>query len=838
MNALKNPKLFDDLSLLFAAQDYPAIRTWFGYWLNQDELIDKVLLFGQFFLPDYFRDASPYFHRLLLANYFNNRNTYDAAPRGFSKTTLLQCAVLFECVNRTQKFIVFIEKTFTEAAEVLSAIRAECAENDLLKAVYGEMAKDEDAKKGSKSKDAEGDMFICGVRLRAKGFDQPVRGLKSRAYRPTKIILDDCEQDAHIRNPEQREKYEDNFNKGVQPAIDKDGTIKMYGTVLHEDSLLSNLIRLHGGRVFRAFYIEGEDDYEKAAPFTVVGEHLKRDPKDSGQTVRLLWPSRWDWATLMKKREEMRSKGLSTNAFEQEYRNKPIAEEERKFRWEWLHNPLRRIGLDDLLKSGRALVGYASIDAAESLRDGADSTASVVVLVDADGNWYLVDVRDDHRNVTDLVSLPFELWEKWKNHGLVKIGMEKKAFNDQMKPLLDEQKRLRQKFPVVEELKPMGRSKEGRILGALQGRFELGRVWVCCDVTGRPIGDTNRLLDQLYDFPSAAHDDMCLAGWTKVLTDRGEVPIQEVVVGDRVMTRFGFRRVLKSVKTGEKPVVENLGIVGTWNHPVVTTAGTKPLAHVLPSDTLYSWNARLSRIEEKNITAIRNPRTDSCGSISGGMTGSRGLRSRSIARFIWTLSERFRRVLSSITRTAIRSTTGRTTFPASAKDSTSSNTSRSLPVLLSQVSQSPLRKEPQENGAAPQPDEVFTSGSGNCLGRASAKSGRPAKSAARVFGAGSLAAVFAGGIVRCAHGTIVGVYNLHVEGHNEFFANGILVHNSDALAYVSDIAVTPMKDERQQQTHRTPSDDPWEGDRMDIPSIESGGVIHGNPQVAQDDPFE
>jgi phage terminase large subunit-like protein len=522
MSAVKNPKLVEDLELLTKAQDWGAIRSWFGYWESFDDLLDKVLLFGHFFLPEYMRDASPVFHRALLADYFSPHNTYDAAPRGFSKTTLLQCAVLFECANRLQRFVVFIEKTFTEAAEVLSAVREECVENEDLIACYGNLLNNEASRiegKHSKAKDAEGDLIINGVRLRAKGFDQPVRGLKSRAYRPTKIILDDCEQDSHIRNPDQRQKYEENFNKGVQPAIDIHGSIHVFGTILHEDSLLSNLIRLHGGRVFRAYYLEGEEDYERAKTFAEAAQ------VDGVGAVLLLWRSRWSWETLTKKRDEMRSKGLSINAFEQEYRNKPIAEEERKFRWEWLHNPLRRIGLDDLLKSGKTLVGYATIDAAESLNTGADSTASIVALIDPDGNWYLVDVRDDRRNITDLVALPFELWGKWKSHGLIKVGVERKAFADQMKPLLDEQKRLRNVFPVVEELKPMGRSKEGRILGALQGRFELGKVWVCLDAQGRPIGDTVKLLDQLYDFPSAAHDDLSDA--LAYISDIAQTPMKD-----------------------------------------------------------------------------------------------------------------------------------------------------------------------------------------------------------------------------------------------------------------------------------------------------------------------
>jgi phage terminase large subunit-like protein len=227
----------------------------------------------------------------------------------------------------------------------------------------------------------------------------------------------------------------------------------------------------------------------------------------------------------MKKREEMKSKNMSFNAFEQELRNKPIAEEERQFKWEWLNNPLRRIPLDTLLKTGKTLVGYATVDAAESMADGADSTASIVALIDPDMNWYIVDVRNEKRNIKDLVLLPFQLWEKWSKHGLIKVGVERKAFDDQLAPLLEDKRReMSGIYPVIEELKPMGRAKEARILGALQGRFELGRIWFCTDASGRLVGDTEKLIHQLYDFPASAHDDLSDA--LAYVSDIAKTPMQ------------------------------------------------------------------------------------------------------------------------------------------------------------------------------------------------------------------------------------------------------------------------------------------------------------------------
>lgn len=501
---LKNPQRTNELRLLAEAQDWKTLSAWFGQYEDEEDMLDRFFLWCHFVLPHYFTDKSPLFHRELARAYFSNKDEYEAAPRGFSKTTIFQAAGLFECCYELETFIVFIEKTFTEAAEVLGAMREECVSNDMVRQLYGDMLTNSKSKRaeGSKTKDAEGDVVINGVRLRGKGFDSSVRGLKSGENRPSKIVCDDLEKDEHINNPEQRLKYEERLNKQVKPALAKEGKLKMFGTILHEDSLLTNQVRLHKGKIYRAYYLPSDNEWEEI-------RHMTNEITVPGiGKVRLLWGSRWDWDTLMAKKKDMMSSGGSANAFEQEYRNYPTAEEERKFKWAWLYNDERKVSLDELFASGRLMNGYAAIDTADSTTVGSDFTALVVHFVDTEDNRYRVDVRNERRNVNGLIDLIFEVWEAWYRKGLVKIGVEKKAFNDQVKPLLEQAKRERQVYPVVEELKPLGRSKENRILGNLQGRYERGKVWSVTDANGSLIGDTNTLLSQLYNFPASNKDDL------------------------------------------------------------------------------------------------------------------------------------------------------------------------------------------------------------------------------------------------------------------------------------------------------------------------------------------
>ena len=69
----------------------------------------------------------------------------------------------------------------------------------------------------------------------------------------------------------------------------------------------------------------------------------------------------------------------------------------------------------------------------------------------------------EKRDIKGLIDLLFEIWVKWSPYGLIKIGVEKKAFDDQIIPLFEDEKRRRGVYPILEELKPMGRNKENRI---------------------------------------------------------------------------------------------------------------------------------------------------------------------------------------------------------------------------------------------------------------------------------------------------------------------------------------------------------------------------------------
>ena len=771
-------KLINEASLLAKAKEWEHLKVWFSYWKDDDEMIYKCLIWGRFFLDNYFRDKSPDFHLEIIKRFFSDKNEYGAYPRGFAKTTLVQLCISFSVCNNLDEFIVLIEKTFTEASEVLSAVRDEFANNAAVLQVYGNMIKaDKKGLETDKAKDTQGDVLINGVRLRAKGFNSPIRGLKSKEWRPTRIILDDIEQDDHINNIEQRQKYLDNFIKGVLPALEIGKTIKMFGTILHNDSLLMNLINEHKGLILKAYdkedpentllwperwsypilekkkvdmMMEGKGCNPYEAPvlmsdFTykpigkikkgdeVVGftfdngnrrkivkskilEVYKRNSDlasiylSNGDKIRCTEDHRWFTGRFNK--EEGRSPYLqarvgsklmkvlsipkkltlqekldyrylagmidgegackygsiqiaqsfkhnpavfneiknvlerldipykispcvktktvetfvinggkdtkakilwygkpakkqqildtiykrptafirekpkvlkiekdgngevyalktetgnyvvwgyassNSSKFYQEFLNEALDDENRRFIWEWLQSSY---ATEDL--KYKSTSRYVTIDPAESKKDGADWTAVTIVDWDSDNNWYIDYAKRYRVNSAELIDLIFTLWQEFKPS---RIGIEKKAFEDQIKPYLNVKKSELGVFPIVVELEPHGIRKEDRIVGALQGRFESKKI----HFKSGSNDDQKILKSELYDFPRAKNDDLCLSGDTLVVTINGNKKIKDIKIGDKVLTPTGVKKVLWSGCTGKKKVITNLGIIGTAEHKI------------------------------------------------------------------------------------------------------------------------------------------------------------------------------------------------------------------------------------------------------------------------------
>lgn len=140
----------------------------------------------------------------------------------------------------------------------------------------------------------------------------------------------------------------------------------------------------------------------------------------------------------------------------------------------------------------------------------------------------------------------------------------------------------RRQFPSHELLKPLT-DKMVRA-SPLRGRMQLGKVFF--DKHARWF---EPLYKELVTFPAGKHDDCCFIAGTQIaMADGTSRPIESLRVGEMVDTPLGPKPVVAAAMTSPRATVyEVAGLVGTADHPIYTqNRGWVPLATLTESDIL------------------------------------------------------------------------------------------------------------------------------------------------------------------------------------------------------------------------------------------------------------
>lgn len=108
--------------------------------------------------------------------------------------------------------------------------------------------------------------------------------------------------------------------------------------------------------------------------------------------------------------------------------------------------------------------------------------------------------------------------------------------------------------------------------------------------------------------PMKLQDDACAVYSTLIRTRKGDIPIGEVVPGDEVLTRFGYRKVLRSHQTGILPVYEVViggrTLIATDNHKLVLARGKDYLGNLRIGDKVVCMKS--SSLTESGITGTQS----------------------------------------------------------------------------------------------------------------------------------------------------------------------------------------------------------------------------------------
>jgi hypothetical protein len=460
-----------------------------------------------------------------------------------------------------------------------------------------------------------------------------------------------------------------------------------------------------------------------------------------------------------------------------------------------------------------------SIDPAISSEEGSNEHGIIVAGVGSDGRGYVLDDVTVKGGPQQWAERAISAYDR---HEADAIVIEINQGGDMVRHTL---KTVRPNLRIIEVRATRGKHVRAEPIAAL---YTMGKV--------SHVGAFPNLEDQLCLMTAAGYEgegspDRCLAWGTTISTNCGDVPIQNIEVGDMVLTRSGYRQVLAAEKTGASVPVLRLEmsnghtLFGTDNHPIfVEGKGFIALDSLARDDILVSCKKKSLRSMVGNMFATRIRRTAQSvfTFIMRSMAAVGTEAGHSIGMFGNSITATSRMDTSYITETTTHSTTSPATLSASHIVSMPRGTLKISTVSGSEwTTLGPL----QVHGTVAKKELHSTESLARRVGsvenrfpayaRNAVPSTKPLRDmetkdsalvSAALGGGKRIAAItrratawladrhFKSSVQKkpnAAPVSVLGlsvagttdVFNITVEEVNEYYANGVLVHNCDALVW-------------------------------------------------------
>jgi predicted phage terminase large subunit-like protein len=455
-------------------------------------------------------------------------------------------------------------------------------------------------------------------------------------------------------------------------------------------------------------------------------------------------------------------------------------------------------------------------------------SCGVKMAEDADGGIWVLDVIRGQWDTGTRERIKVRTAQQDGKH--VIVGLEEEPGSAGMHSSLVSTKSL--KGFQVKIYKARG-SKEIRA-EAFSSQVNVGNVWLPQRMRQGDswAGWAKDFVDELEFWPMSVfmdQGDACLIGSTLIETSKGSVPIERIRRGDLVLTRGGYMPVNWSGQTGgvyelvQVDFANGSSLVGTAQHPVLTQArGFVRLDSVRPDDVcLVSSSKERSRacqsregVSTKLLSSMECNINESYQTEDIFGMSVDGITSNYIEQYGGTFTVTSPVAMKFITKTKTHSTTIQTIWNVSANQTTERSTSRagrlrrcwntSSESALSQwrgIDQKRAEQFTQRSvdkvGIIENPEFISANSAGRirrlvtqgfpCTvptyamvvgGHATEESQRSVNTARRNSWRQERSTLSVPSPVPSISTQGVAVYNLEVEGLPEFFANGILVHNS------------------------------------------------------------
>lgn len=236
------------------------------------------------YLPHYFDHPFCEMHYDLMGlAELRNELIFIAAPREHGKSVI--CSLgdpIHETCHSLMHFYIQVSDIEDLASDFLLFIKIELEENERIKMDFGELLRP-----GQEAKDFR---TTNGIRFKARGRGQRIRGLRNRQYRPDRVRIDDLENDQNVRNPRIVRSSIDWIKGAVLGSLADDFNLIMVGNLLTRRCVLAQFIfeeedgrRKYIGRVYRIYKEDGMPLWPEVWPT----ERIEQRKRQMGSTVFL-----------------------------------------------------------------------------------------------------------------------------------------------------------------------------------------------------------------------------------------------------------------------------------------------------------------------------------------------------------------------------------------------------------------------------------------------------------------------------------------------------------------------------------------------------------------------
>lgn len=402
------------------------------------------------------------------------QNQLVLLPRGHMKSKLVAYRTAWWITKHPETTILYVSATADLAEKQLYAIK-QILDNPIYRRYWSDMIHPEE---GKREKWAVAEIAVDHPQRKLEGIrDATCKavGLTSNTtgFHADVVVLDDIVVPGNAYTEEGREKVSSAYSQLA--SIENPGAYEwVVGTRYHPRDIYDTMINMKESH----YDEDGELESEEA-----VYELFQRVVETNGE---FLWAkqTRADGKQFgfdSRELARIKAKYVDTTQFYAQYYNNPNSNETARikadnFQYYERSNLINKEG--DWYIRDRKLNVYAAIDFAFSLRKKADFTALVVVGVDHQGNFYVLDIdRFKTERIVDYYNHILTAWEKW---GFRKLRAETTVAQQTIVRELKESYLKPNNIPLaIDEFRPtrsLG-DKFERVSAVLEPKYDNLQVW-------------------------------------------------------------------------------------------------------------------------------------------------------------------------------------------------------------------------------------------------------------------------------------------------------------------------------------------------------------------------